>query len=144
MKIFLDADASPITDILINICRSKDIPLIIVKNYSQNITSDYPEIVSVDMSKEAADLYIANHLNDNDLVITCDRGLSALVLGKKAYVMDFFGNIINDDNINIYLGIRHINSINRKKGIYSRNKKRSSRDNLLFRDNLLKFLEEKL
>ena len=144
MKIFLDADASPVTNTLIEIAKSKNIPLTIVKNYSQNINSDYPEIISVDVSKEAADLYIANKVSKKDLVITCDRGLSALILGKNAFVMDFFGNIINNDNINIYLGIRHINSVNRKKGIYSKNKKRTVKDNILFKNNLLKFLEENL
>lgn len=144
MKIFLDADASPVTVDIINIASTRNMPLTIVKNYSQNISSDYPEIISVDMDKEAADLYIANHLSKNDLVITQDRGLSALCLGRGAYVMDFFGNLINNDNINIYLGIRHVNKVLRKQGIYSKNKKRNKKDDLLFKQNLTNFLEEKI
>ena len=46
MKIFLDADASPVTEDVIHIASNKNIPLTIVKNYSQNISSDYPEIIS--------------------------------------------------------------------------------------------------
>lgn len=144
MKIYLDADASPITNIVIDVAKEKNIPLIIVKNYSQNINSSYPTIISVDISAESADLYIVNHLEKDDLVITQDRGLSALVLSKESYVMDFFGNIVNDDNINIFLGLRHVNSINRKKGIYSKNKKRQNKDNLEFKKKLIKFLEESL
>ncbi len=144
MKIYLDADASPITNIVIDVAKEKNIPLIIVKNYSQNINSSYPTIISVDISAESADLYIVNHLEKDDLVITQDRGLSALVLSKESYVMDFFGNIVNDDNINIFLGLRHVNSINRKKGIYSKNKKRQNKDNLEFKEKLIKFLEESL
>lgn len=143
MKIFLDADASPVTEDVIHIASNKNIPLTIVKNYSQNISSDYPEIISVDIDKESADLYIVNHLNKNDLVITQDRGLSALCIGKGSYVMDFFGNLVNNDNINVYLGIRHVNTVLRKQGIYSKNKKRNKKDNLLFKQNLIDFLEEK-
>lgn len=140
MKIFLDADASPVTKDVIEIAKSKNIQLTIVKNYSQEINSTYPEIISVDISSESADLYIVNHLSKNDLVITQDRGLSALCLAKNAYVMDFFGNLINNDNIEIYLGIRHVNSVLRKQGIYSKNKKRNNTDNNIFKENLINFL----
>lgn len=143
MKIFLDADASPITKEVINVAKSRNIPLTIVKNYTQVIDSTYPEIISVDISAESADLYIVNHLNKNDLVITQDRGLSALVLSKNAYVMDFFGNLVNNDNIEVYLGIRHVNKVLRKQGVYSKNKKRNNKDNLDFKNNLINFLDNK-
>ena len=142
MKIYLDADASPVTDAVIEIAKSEGIELTIVKNYSQIIEDDYPEIVTVDISNDSADFYIVNRLQQNDLVITNDRGLSALVLSRNCYVLDFFGNRINENNINLYLSMRHISAVNRKRGIYNKNKKRNLSDNMNFRKNLMLLLEE--
>ncbi|MGO1580565.1 MAG: DUF188 domain-containing protein [Peptoniphilaceae bacterium] len=144
MKIFLDADASPITKELIEFSKNRNIELIIVKNYLTNIVDSYPKIIDVDISKESADLYIANMITSNDIVITNDRALSALVLGKKAKVIDFLGNIINNKNIDGYLYTRHINKIMRDKGIYSKNKKRRKKDNSLFINALKNLLEVKM
>lgn len=142
MKIFLDADACPVTDIIIETAKEKEIKLILVKNYTQIIEDEYPEIVTVDISNDSADFYIINRLKDNDLVITNDKGLSALAISRNSYVMDFFGNIINEKNIDLYLNMRHINAVNRKRGIYSKNRKRSLADNSNFKKNLLLLLEE--
>ena len=40
MKVFLDADASPVTDIVIKVCENLHFELIIVKNFSQQIYSE--------------------------------------------------------------------------------------------------------
>lgn len=138
MKIFLDADASPITQLAITFAKDNDIEITIVKNYSTFLETSYGEIVEVDVSRESADLYIVNHMNKRDLVLTNDRALSALVLAKEGYVLDFFGNEINDYNINTFLTTRHESRILRNRGIYTKNKKRSKEDNTKF----LKSLEE--
>ncbi|SHH66082.1 hypothetical protein SAMN02745245_01870 [Anaerosphaera aminiphila DSM 21120] len=143
MKVFLDADASPVTDIVIKVCENLHFELIIVKNFSQQIYSDYPTIVNVDISPESADLYIVNHLDPFDLVITQDRGLSALCLSKRAYVMDFFGSSIDESNIELHLATRHANRVLRDQGIYSKNKKRKQKDNSAFEVNFKRFLEDK-
>ncbi|MDI5789561.1 DUF188 domain-containing protein [Bacillus licheniformis] len=38
----------------------------------------------VDPHKEAADLYIANHVRPGDVVVTQDIGLASLLLGKRS------------------------------------------------------------
>ena len=120
MKIYLDADGSPITSELINLAREYNVELIIVKNYLTNIKSEYATVVSVDISSDSADLYIANHVEHEDLTITADRALSALILAKGSYVIDFYGNHITNDNILFHLDTRHANRNLRKKGIYSK------------------------
>ncbi|WP_455256571.1 DUF188 domain-containing protein [Peptoniphilus asaccharolyticus] len=141
MKIYLDADGSPITSQLINIAKEYQIELIIVKNYLTNIQSDYATIVSVDISSDSADLYIANHVSHGDLAITADRALSALILAKGCNVIDFYGTHITDDNILFHLDTRHTNRNLRKKGIYSKNTSRKSSDNQIFIDSVKNFLE---
>lgn len=115
MKVLLDADGSPVREITEKLCQKYGAKLLMVKNYSQDFSSLYGEVISVDISKEAADIYIANHAKSGDLVITNDKGLSSLGLSKNARVMDFQGNFIDDDNIVAMLESRHFNKKMRER-----------------------------
>lgn len=109
MKILLDADGSPVRKITEELSKKYSAKLIMVKNYTQEFYANYGRVVNVDISKEAADFYIVNHANINDLVITNDRGLSSLALSKGAKVLDFQGIFVDDENIMSMLSSRHFN-----------------------------------
>ena len=142
MKILLDADDSPVREITEKLCQKYGAKLLMVKNYSQDFSSIYGEVISVDISKEAADIYIANHAKSGDLVITNDKGLSSLGLSKNARVMDFQGNFIDDDNIVAMLESRHFNKKMRERQIYFNIAKRDVSADYDFYKALEKFLEE--
>lgn len=142
MKILLDADGSPVREITEKLCQKYGAKLLMVKNYSQDFSSIYGEIISVDISKEAADIYIANHAKSGDLVITNDKGLSSLGLSKNARVMDFQGNFIDDDNIVAMLESRHFNRKMRERQVYFNIAKRDVSADYDFYKTLNKFLEE--
>lgn len=142
MKILLDADGSPVREITEKLCQKYGAKLLMVKNYSQDFSSIYGEIISVDISKEAADIYIANHAKSGDLVITNDKGLSSLGLSKNARVMDFQGNFIDDDNIVAMLESRHFNKKMRERQVYFNIAKRDVSADYDFYKRLEKFLEE--
>ncbi|MDU5466988.1 MAG: DUF188 domain-containing protein [Peptoniphilus harei] len=142
MKILLDADGSPIREITEKLCQKYGAKLLMVKNYSQDFSSIYGEIISVDISKEAADIYIANHAKSGDLVITNDKGLSSLGLSKNARVIDFQGNFIDDDNIVAMLESRHFNKKMRERQVYFNIAKRDVSADYDFYKSLEKFLEE--
>lgn len=142
MKILLDADGSPVREITEKLCQKYGAKLLMVKNYSQDFSSIYGEIISVDISKEAADIYIANHAKSGDLVITNDKGLSSLGLSKNARVMDFQGNFIDDDNIVAMLESRHFNRKMRERQVYFNIAKRDVSADYDFYKTLEKFLEE--
>ena len=142
MKILLDADGSPVREITEKLCQKYGAKLLIVKNYSQDFSSIYGEVISVDISKEAADIYIANHAKSGDLVITNDKGLSSLGLSKNARVMDFQGNFIDDDNIVAMLESRHFNKKMRERQVYFNIAKRDVSADYDFYKTLEKFLEE--
>lgn len=114
-----------------------------VKNYSQEFTPSYGEVVDVDISKEAADIYIANHAKKDDLVITNDRGLSSLGLSKEARVLDFQGEFLDDNNIMQFLSVRHFNKKMRDREIYFNISKREKSVDENFYKALDKFLEGK-
>ena len=142
MKILLDADGSPVREITEKLCQKYGAKLLMVKNYSQDFSSIYGEVISVDISKEAADIYIANHAKSGDLVITNDKGLSSLGLSKNARVMDFQGNFIDDDNIVAMLESRHFNRKMRERQVYFNIAKRDVSADDDFYKALNKFLEE--
>lgn len=142
MKILLDADGSPVREITEKLCQKYGAKLLMVKNYSQDFSSIYGEVISVDISKEAADIYIANHAKSGDLVITNDKGLSSLGLSKNARVMDFQGNFIDDDNIVAMLESRHFNKKMRERQVYFNIAKRDNSADYDFYKALEKFLEE--
>lgn len=142
MKILLDADGSPVREITEKLCQKYGTKLLMVKNYSQDFSSIYGEVISVDISKEAADIYIANHAKSGDLVITNDKGLSSLGLSKNARVMDFQGNFIDDDNIVAMLESRHFNKKMRERQVYFNIAKRDVSADYDFYKTLEKFLEE--
>lgn len=142
MKILLDADGSPVREITEKLCQKYGAKLLMVKNYSQDFSSIYGEVISVDISKEAADIYIANHAKSGDLVITNDKGLSSLGLSKNARVMDFQGNFIDDENIVAMLESRHFNRKMRERQVYFNIAKRDVSADYDFYKTLEKFLEE--
>ena len=142
MKVLLDADGSPVREITEKLCQKYGAKLLIVKNYSQDFSSIYGEVISVDISKEAADIYIANHAKSGDLVITNDKGLSSLGLSKNERVMDFQGNFIDDDNIVAMLESRHFNKKMRERQVYFNIAKRDVSADYDFYNSLEKFLEE--
>lgn len=142
MKILLDADGSPVREITEKLSKKYCAKLLLVKNYTQQFSTTYGDVISVDVSKEAADIYIANHANKGDLVITNDRGLSSLALSKGANVIDFQGNFIDDDNIMELLESRHFNRKMRNREIYFNIAKRKKCDDQDFYQSLNKFLED--
>lgn len=141
MKILLDADGSPIRKICEDLSKKYGARLIMVKNYSQEFSPSYGEVVDVDISKEAADLYIANHAKTGDLVITNDRGLSSLALSKGARVLDFQGEFVDDENIMELLSRRHFNKKMRDREIYFNISKRERSADCDFYEALDKYLE---
>lgn len=141
MKILVDADASPVLSIVEELAKKHGLELIIVKNYNHVISSDYGRVVTVDNMKEAADLYIMNNCLAKDIIVTQDYGLAAMVIGKGSLVINQFGKIIDQDNIDFLLDQRHVKSqVRRQEKIYSKFKKRQNSDNQVFRQNLEKLI----
>ena len=113
MRIWIDADGCPVVSQTIAIAKRSDIPVTVVKNYAIAFESDYAEVVTVDISRDAADYYIANHLAPLDLVITQDNGLAAMVLAKKGLCINQNGKEIHAANIDFILDSRHQGQIGR-------------------------------
>lgn len=143
MQIYIDADGCPVVNETIALARKMNIPVTVVKNYAHEFQSNYAEIVTVDISRDAADFYIANHLKTEDILITQDYGLAALALAKKCRILTQNGLFITDHNIMRLLDARHVNQKMRQtKKIYTKHKKRTAEDDEIFKSALMRLLQE--
>lgn len=137
MVIFVDADGCPVVDISIEVAKKYKLHVVVVKNYAVEIQDDYAEIVTVDISRDSADYYIANRIKRGDVLISQDYGLAAMCLAKEAICINQNGLVISKDNIDGILNRRHLNQkLRRENKIYSKFKKRSHQANEDFRRNL--------
>lgn len=142
MRIWIDADGCPVVKNAIAMAKKANLPITVVKNHAIHIESDYAEIITVDISSDSADYYIVNHLSADDLVITQDNGLAAMVLAKRGKCLNFMGREINAQNIDFILESRHQSRearMRKQKG--PKHKKRSPQDNIDFENALMLFLE---
>ncbi|MDW7660422.1 MAG: DUF188 domain-containing protein [Bacillota bacterium] len=143
LKVWIDADGCPVVKQTIMVCKQRGIPVIAVKNHAVQLEDDYAEIITVDISGDAVDYYIVNHMAFGDLVITQDNGLAAMVLSKKGYCMNQNGKIIDNDNIDFFLDNRHVSRVMRMQKKKSTTfKKRTQDDNVSFEKALVTFLGE--
>lgn len=77
----------------------------------------------MDSSKEAADLYIMNHVQSGDVLITQDIGLASLVLPKKVYAISPRGKAYREESIVTALDYRYVAAKERRKGNYGKGPK---------------------
>ncbi len=142
MKVIIDADGSPVVKSAVEISKANDIEVLIVKNYAHEIEDDYATVVTVDVTSDSADYYIANHTSKGDIVITQDYGLAAMAISKGAICINQNGLVISGENIDGLLGRRHVNREARMKdGKFSKFKKRSKQDDLKFKESFKSLIE---
>ncbi|UJL46782.1 YaiI/YqxD family protein [Virgibacillus sp. NKC19-16] len=119
MKIYVDADASPVKDIVVSIAQDAGIPVVLVKSFahfSHDEEEDGVETVYVDTGAEAADYKIMKLAQKDDIIITQDYGLASLGLAKGCTVLHHKGFTYTNENIDHLLQTRYISSMARKSG----------------------------
>lgn len=116
IRIYVDADACPVKDIIEKVAKENKIPVTMVIDTSHQLHSDYSEVVTVSQAPDAVDLALINRCKTGDIVVTQDYGVAALALGKKARAIHQSGKVYNNDNIELMLFERHISSKQRRAG----------------------------
>lgn len=142
MKIYVDADACPVKDIIVKLARKHKVKVVMVADTSHQIDDGYSKVITVEKSRDSADLKIANLVAENDLVVTQDYGVAAMALAKKAKAINQNGLIFTEYNIEALLAERHINQQIRKTGGRMHTaKKRTPTDDEAFTVAFLNLLE---
>lgn len=119
-RLFIDADACPVTRDAIDIARKHHVPVTLVANSTQNLSKyagrSHVECVEVSGGRDAADFAIVEMLAPSDVVVTQDLGLAAMALGRGAKTMSPRGRIHSAATIDMELAFRHAEQKHRRAG----------------------------
>ena len=77
MKIFVDADACPVVDIVEDIATKYNIPVTLLCDTNHVLTSDYSEVIVVGAGADAVDYKLISICHRGDIVVTQDYGVAA-------------------------------------------------------------------
>lgn len=145
MQIYIDADASPVKEIVIEEAVPRSLPVTLVTSISHFSTVQHPENVHtiyVDNGAEAADYRIMQLIHKGDLLITQDYGLASLCLGKGCIVLHHTGFRYTAENIDQLLQTRYLSAMARKSGKRTKGPKAfTSEDRETFRTSLVEVLD---
>ena len=81
MRILIDADGCPVTNIAVSISKSHGLECIIVCDSSHIFSSDYAKVITVDKGADSADMKLVNIAQKGDIAVTQDYGLSTKTAG---------------------------------------------------------------
>ena len=115
MKIYVDADACPVTRIAERVAKERGIPVVLLCDTNHVLSSDYSEIRVIGAGADAVDIALINFCQRGDIVVIQDHGVAALALGKGAKAIHQSGRWYTDVNIDGLLMERHMAKVARRK-----------------------------
>ena len=116
MKIFIDADGCPVTDIALRLCRKYHIPCLLLCDTAHEFSREGAQTLVFDKGSDSVDYAIANRVTGVDIVITQDYGLASLCLAKGCRILHQDGWEYTKDNIDALLLVRHESRKHRAAG----------------------------
>lgn len=143
MRVFIDADGCPVKEQAIRISKKHNIPVTLISDTSHIISAPDCEVITVDKQSDSADYAIINRMKENDICITQDYGLAAMVLGKNCYAVHQNGFLYTNENIDRMLFERYLSKKMRNAGKHtSKHKKRTAENDAKFEEFFDKFLSK--
>lgn len=119
-KIFVDADACPVTRDVLAIARKRSTAVVLVANESQNLSQFANrvgvEILQVGSGRDAADFAMVPLIHPGDIVVTNDTGLAAMALARGAHAVNPRGRVYHAATIDAELAVRHAEQQHRRAG----------------------------
>ena len=124
------------------LAKQRSIPVTMVIDTSHELDDGYSTVITVDKGSDSADYAIAGMATYNDVVVSQDYGLAAMVLARGASALDQNGMIYTSENIDSLLERRYIGQKIRRGGGRTKGpKKRTREDNDRFEAALSKVLD---
>ena len=124
MKVLIDADACPVTDIAISVCRSYNISCLILCDTAHAFQREGAQTLVFDKGADSVDFALVNRVEPGDVVVTQDYGLAAMCLSKCARVLHQDGWAYTRENIDALLFSRHESGKYRRSGGRTKGPKR--------------------
>jgi len=143
MKVLIDADACPVVDIAVGLCREYHIPCILLCDTAHTMHRDGAETLVFDKGADSVDFALVNRVSAGDLVITQDYGLASMCLARQAKVLHQDGWAYTEDNIQALLWSRHETKKYRQSGGRVKGpSKRTKQQDKTFSDSLRTLLQQ--
>ncbi len=115
LTVYVDADACPVTEIILEEASDREIWMVHNRHHDISVDRKNVFVKETGDRADAADHWIANRLEEGDLVITDDLGLATLVVGRGARVLRFRGDRVTNETIDLKLAMRDAAARHRKK-----------------------------
>jgi len=141
VRVFVDGDACPraVLQILLAETKNADLDLVVISSFNHPI-KDVKQII-VGNEDQAVDIELINRIKKNDIVVTQDWGLAAMVLAKGAKCIAPNGQIYLKETIDFMLEERHIKAKHRKGGGRTKGPSaRTKKDDEVFLENFKKII----
>ena len=116
MRILVDADACPVKQIIVRLAKKYKIPVTMLIDTAHELNDGYSTIITVDQEADSVDYALMAILRREDIVITQDYGLAAMVIGKGARAINQNGLIFSNENMDRLLMERHLGQKIRRSG----------------------------
>ena len=107
MKVLIDADACPVVDIAVTLCRKQGVSCLLLCDTAHTCYRDGAETLIFDKGADSVDFALVNRVSAGDIVITQDYGLASMCLGRKARILHQDGWEYTFDNISGLMEQRH-------------------------------------
>lgn len=126
--VLIDADGCPVVDLTIRICRSRQIPVLILCDTAHQIQRDGAQTLVFDKGADSVDFALVNRVCPGDIVVTQDYGLASMCLARRARVLNQNGLECTGENIDFLLVRRHENKKLLRSGKHPKGPARRTRE----------------
>ena len=116
MRVLIDADACPVVNIAIGLCKEFHTECLLLCDTAHAIHRDGASTLVFDKGADSVDFALANRVLPGDIVVTQDYGLASMCLAKSARVLHQDGWAYTEDNIQALLWSRHETKKYRQSG----------------------------
>lgn len=107
MKVLIDADACPVVDIAIKLCRKYRIECILLCDTAHTMQKDGATTLVFDKGSDSVDFALVNRTCPGDIVITQDYGLASMCLARTDRILHQDGWLYTQYNISGLMEQRH-------------------------------------
>lgn len=141
LTVLIDADGCPVVDVTIRLCKSREVPVLILCDTAHRIERDGAETLVFDKGADSVDFALVNRVRAGDIVITQDYGLASMCLARRARVLNQNGLEYTSGNIDALLERRWQNKKLLRAGKHPKGPaKRTKEQDTVFANTLEKLL----
>lgn len=107
MKVLMDADACPVVDITVGLCKQFQVECLLLCDTAHILHRESAQTLVFDKGADSVDFALVNRVSPGDIVVTQDYGLASMCLAKRARILHQDGWEYTEYNISGLMEQRH-------------------------------------